>query len=112
MVKTTIKLTTWSISKKKAQAKLNDRACTIFEKVVTGLLKQQVCLEEASLLPVSLKGFLLYRGVYKIVAKPQRKLICTVTKVSKVTKEQIKKTQKKIYKKQNRDSKGRFKKGK
>jgi len=99
--------------------KLNNKACRFFEKVVEGLVKQGAELEEASLLPSSIKGFLFYVGNYKIKVQPRRK-VCwgatTLTKVKAPTKKQIKETPKKVYKKafkkQARDSKGRFKKGK
>lgn len=109
MPKTTIKLTTWSLSKKKALAKLNDDACSIFRKVIEGLSKQKVKISSGSVTPVSLKGFLKYWGTYEIsVSKKPDVNVSVISRVTYTnpTKKQIKKTPKKIYK---RDEKGRFK---
>jgi len=108
MPKTTIKLATWSLSKKKALDKLNDRACGVFRKVVEGLLADKVSISSAALTPISLKGFGLYLGKYEISVseKPVVK-VSGIRKVTyeKPTKQQIKKAKKKIYR---RDEKGRF----
>lgn len=119
MINTTITLTTWSLSKKKALDKLTDRACVVFEKVIDKLKKDKTRIEAAALTPIDLKGFLFYKGTFKIEVTTKKNAVIVVktkiTRYTEPTKSQIKKTQQKKYVKVCRDTKGRFtkcKKGK
>ena len=87
----------------------------MFERVIDGIIEDNFNIVSASVTPVTLKGFVRYVGVYEInveAKKPAVVVRAKVTTYTKPTKEAVKKTPKKVFKKQARDSKGRFKKGK
>lgn len=87
---------------------MNEKACKVFRKVIDGLTKDRVKIAAASVTPVSLKGFLFYKGVYEIEVSEAPKIkVSVISKFTykKPSKKKVKATKKKVYK---RDEKGRF----